>query len=225
MKRNGRSEADKKIRKIWKNYLKLSDARFKSGEWVQIEPYQRGWARSFRLRDDAKNRNDAREMQQVLDKINTTVHCKNERFERWNWKTNKMEPIPQKPKYLTIEQYNDLNEKQKSFFVKKDWVETDIIHGVKKKKYISAYVFKYDYYLIFNVEPNIVTHHWIPDQIIESLYGELKTHIQRNNLWIKMAKVLNWGNGRRREWDRKDKPKYRNIVGFEFEEDDSSKDE
>jgi len=223
MQRDKKTEEHKRLRKMLKEYDKLSRARRDTGEWVDVEPYQRGWIRYYVLRDDAKNRKDAREMQQVLDKINTEVHCNNERFERRNWKTGKMEPIPQKPKYLTTEQYNDLTEKQKSFFVKHDWVEITMYGGYKQKRFVSGYVFEHSYYLVFKKEPNIVTQHWIPNQEIESRFGELKEHMQRNNLWAKMNKAMHWNTGAK-YWRNGLPYKYRNADGFEFEDFDDDPD-
>ena len=225
MQRNHKTEEHKRLRKLWKQYLELGDARKKSGEWVDVEPYQRGWIRYYVLRDDARNRKDAREMQQVLDIINTEVYCNNQRFERRNWKTNKWEPIPQKPKYLLEDAYNQLTEKQKSFFVKREWVEVSTNMGVKKKTFYSGYIFKYDYYLVFRKEPNIVVQHWIPNSEVESLYGELRSYMDRNNIWAKLNKAMHWNTGHNNRWDNPVAHKYRNDQGFEFEDDDSSSDE
>jgi hypothetical protein len=219
MQRNHKTEEHKRLRRIWNEYNNLSDARRKTGEWIDVEPYQRGWIRYYALRDDAKNRRDAREMQQVLDMINTMEFCNNEKFLRRNWKTNKWEPIPQKPKYLTTQQYDALNEKHKSFFNKREFVETTNFRGFKEKRLITAYVFHYDYYLVFRKEPNMVTQHWIPNQEIESRFGELKESMQRNNLWTKMNKALHWSTGHNRGWNESLPHKYRNMDGFEFDDD------
>lgn len=217
MQRNHKTEEHKRLRRIWNEYITLADARHKSGEWIEVEPYQRGWIRYYILRDDAKNRKDARELQQVLDKINTMIFCNNEKFLHRNWKTNKWEPIPQKPKYLTQQQYDDLSEKHKSFFVKREWVETVKVGGMKHRTTVVGYIFFYDYYLVLHKEPNIVTHHWIPDQELESRYGELRESMHRNNVWAKLNKAINWNTGHNRGWKDDVPHKYRNNTGFEFE--------
>jgi hypothetical protein len=217
MQRNHKTEEHKRLRRLYNKYDKLRRARKTSGEWVDVEPYQRGWIRYYVLRDDAKKRNDAREMQQVLDRINTMEFCNNEKFLRRNWKTHKWEPMPQKPKYLTQQQYDELSEKHKSFFMKREWVDTINLRGFKQKCVVIGYVFRDDFYLVFRKEPNMVTQHWIPNQEIESLYGELDTHMNNNNLWTKLNKAMHWRNGYR-DWNEKEKPKYRNADGFEFED-------
>ena len=219
MLRNHKTEEHKKLRRLWNEYVKLQKSRKTSGEWIDVEPYQRGWVRSFVLRDDAKNRTDAREMQQVLDKINNTVYCNNEKFLHRNWKTGKMEPIPQRPKYLNDAEYNALTEKQKSFFEQRTWIANKVTVAGRgnsaEKKYVTGYVFRNDFYLVFKIEPNIVTEHWIPNQEIESRYGELSSHFEKNGLWGKFNKAMHWSTGY--EWD-KNSHKYRNKYGFEFED-------
>lgn len=218
MRRNHKTEEHKRLRHIWKEYLKISDARRSSGEWIDVEPYQQGWIRYFVLREDAKNRKDAREMQQVLDKINVHVYCRNDKFEARNWKTGKFEPIQQRLKHLTEQQYDALTEKQKSFFVKSRWVETVMKKGFKERVFITGYTFRDDFYLVFHIEPNMVAQHWIPNQELESLYGEMSTRMERQNLWAKLNKAMHWNTGHNRGWKETIPHRYRNSNGFEFED-------
>lgn len=221
MKRNHKTEEQKRLRKLWMDYINLQDARRKSGEWIDVEPYQKGWIRYFVLRDDAKNRRDAREMQQVLDMINTTIFCNKENFLRRNWKTSKWEPIPHHPKYLTEEQFEKLNEKHQSFFSRREWI--DRVHrpfsGRDQNVVRIGYIFKYDLYLILHKEPYIVTQQWIPNQEIESLYGELHHKINSQGLWNKIGKAMAW-RGDHRDYDGQEKTKYKNFDGLEYDSSD-----
>lgn len=220
MQRNHKTEEHKKLRKVYEEYRNLQDARWDSGTWVDVEPYQKGWYRHYVLRDDAKNRRDAREMQQVLNMINTRTYCRNEDFLQKNWKTGKMEPIPQRLQWLTEQKYEMLSEKHKSFFVKHQWIENRWVYGRKEKFVVMGYVFRDSFYLVLKKEPYIIVQHWIPDQELESRYGELRESMKRNNVWNKLNKAMDWSTGHNRGWGDDIPPKYRNIDGFEFDSED-----
>lgn len=182
---NYKTEKEKEIRRLWNQYLELSDAKRHNGTWIDVEPYQRGWVRTYDLRDDIKNRNDAPEVREVLKIINSTLFCRNKEFTRLRSK-KKEEPIPQPLLRITPEKYNELNEKCQSFFVKRELVE----HYISRNITVTRYEFKNDFWFVFVIEPNIITRHWLPDGEIESRYAELTHRFNRDNLWPKLNKVL-----------------------------------
>lgn len=215
MHRNKKTENHKALRQLWNEYTKFSEARFSSGEWVDVEPYQRGWVRSFMLRSDAKNRTDAREMQQVLDMINTEVHSRDGKFLTKNIKTGQLVPVGQRLKWLKLPQYEALSEKHKSYFGLSRWHEPAWKHDKVEYVMVEGWVFIDDFYFIFRTEPNFVVQHWIPNQQVESRYGELKTHMQRNNIWAKLNKPMHW-QSYRNHWTTEEQAKYRNADGVEM---------
>ena len=217
MHRNKKTEEHKRLRKIIKEYDRLSTERFRVGAWVDVEPYQRGWVRDFVLRDDVKNRSDAREFQQALDLINLTVFCRNQDFLHRNWKTGELQPIKQYPKHPTVEQYNAMTEKLQSMFELRRYNDRVYRNGRYEFESVERYTFRWNYYLVFRVQPNIVTQHWIPDNEVHSRFGELKHYIDSNGLWTKFPKALHWNVGYRERFHPN--PRYRNADNFEFEDD------
>jgi hypothetical protein len=181
--RNHRDEKEKELIRFFDKYDELWRSRKDSGTWVDVEPYQQGWIRKFELRDDAKNRSDAAYMRQVLDMVNVTKYSRRQDFKFKNWKTGQWENMPQRLKHISVEKYDKLTEKLKSYFGE--------VYRFEKysKKIIREFAVRNDFYYVYAIEPNIVTQHWIPDAEVESLLGEMNEKINRNNLWPKLAKV------------------------------------
>ena len=202
MIRDRKTEQEKELRRLWTEYIELSQKHWRreSGTWVEVEPYQKGWVRKFVLRDDIKNRTDAKEIRHVLDLINVSKVCSRKDFTEKSWKTKKYEPIVQKLKRIDEATYNKLSEKEKSYFG--EWLQID----KKDKHYRKTYAFKYDFWFVFEIKPNMITRHWIPDAELESRYTEIRNKLQTHNLWPKIDHIL--GVSHHDYWDRKDQDKF-----------------
>lgn len=216
MRRDQRTEKDKALLRFYREYQKLTQAHKYSGTWVDVEPYQRGWTRSFVLREDAKNRTDAQELRRILDRINVTKYCKQYDFLQWNYKTKQMEPIPQHLHHLTPQEYNGLSQKQQSYFNKMQWIDWTYLYGSKRMHTVTGYVFHRDHYYVLEKSPNIISQHWVPDAELESRLGELERTMDVNNLWPKIYRAQGHSAGRGHNWD---KDRYKNANGFEIDED------
>ena len=214
MYRDSKTEKEKELRRLWTEYMEVSHQHWRreNGTWIDVEPYQKGWTRKFVLRDDIKNRTDAKDIRHVLDLINITKVCSRKEFTEKSWKTKKMEPIEQHLRRIDEATFKKLNEKEQSFFG--EWLH----HDKKEKYYRKTYAFKHDFWFVFEVSPNMITRHWVPDAVLESRYAELRNKLQSNNLWPKIDHILGVKN--RDYWDRKDRDKYLNADGFEMSEDD-----
>jgi hypothetical protein len=183
---NFKSLKEKELRKLWKEYENLwKIARNKeNGYLVEVEPYQKGWARYYVLREDIKNRNDARTIQQALDLINSERVSNREDFTVKDYKAGKYVPMKQPLNNVTEKKWETLSPSVQKWFVKRQLVEK------YSNRVYYAYVFKLDYFFEFKVEPNIITHHWIPDSEWATRQAELSHKLQRENLWPKINKML-----------------------------------
>lgn len=189
MRRDAKTEKQKELRSFFKDYFENYNwkKRREAGTFVEVEPYQKGWVRYYILRDDISRRDDAKHIRNALELINYDSVCKREDFTYWNYKTRKYEPISQPLKDINEEQYNGLSEKMKSYFVKYYPVDK----WTKKLATYPRYMFgKPDFWFVFNTEPNIITHHWLPDPEFETRRAEIEHKIQSENLWAKVDKVF-----------------------------------
>lgn len=187
MIRNHKIKKQKNLIQLVEELYTLERDSRHAGTFVDVEPYRWGWERNFVLRDDAKNRSDARELRQILDLINMRVHSHRKDFKYKDWKTKLWMDIPQKLKYLNEYQYQSLNEKKRSYFVKREWCETN--KHTKKKIFYSGYVFKNDWLFTFKITPCIVDKEWIPNTELESRIGEIRTKINRDCLWPQVSRA------------------------------------
>lgn len=97
---------DKHLLGLYKEYLKLSRVQ-SSAPLIELdEPYQRGWVRFFRLRDDASRREDASTLKEILDKINVYQYCRKGTFTQKNKKTGTEEPIGHNPKRYIVNEWH-----------------------------------------------------------------------------------------------------------------------
>ena len=215
MLRNNRGEKEKDLRRMYKEYERLRDKWRETGQVVPLEePYQQGWHRYFVLRDDAKNRDDSRYMQQALDLVNNQQYSHREDFKTKDYKTGKWLPLNQRLGHITEEKYETLNERIKKYFMKATWfVYTD--YQRKTRKVVTGYVLREQFYYVLKIVPRMVTHQWIPDEEYETRMAEMQHYFQRAGLWPKIEKMMNWNH--KNFYDRKENDKWvnRDMEGYE----------
>lgn len=212
MYRGHRGEQEKQLRRLWTEYSESYSWKNmrEHGHWEEVEPYQNGWTRRFTLREDINNRNDARDIRRALDLVNNEVFSRRENFTHYDYKKKEYVPTPQKLGWITEQKHEQLDEKLKSMFILRKWTEkvNYPFHRVIER---TAYFVKHDYWFVFEIEPNIITHHWIPDSEFESRRQELQNRFQRDNLWPKINRMNGWSTNDR---DYKFNPVYmQNIYG------------
>ena len=188
MRRNKKFYEEKELRRLYEDYRKRRKERFQHGEWVKIEPYQRGWLRYYVLRDDIARRQDADRIQTALDLINSTQYHRTKDFLRRNRETKKMEPIPHFLKRLDADERKDLPEDILCYFTPR-W---EVINRWGRKAEVIRWGISHDYWFVHEVEPNMISEQWIPDPVWAQRLGELENKIQTNHLWPKFAKIHGW---------------------------------
>lgn len=193
MRKTHRDEQDKQLLKLYREYRETWDNRKNHGTWVEVTPYVKGWVRFYVLRDDARNRNDANRLRRVLELVNSTVHSMRQDFTRSQWKNGRKLktrlPIEQPLNWLTEKQYSELPSEISKYFERKTWTERRM-YPTRHYVTMVGYLPKTPEYFVFNVEPNIITHHFIPDGEWESRCAEIRQKIDRDNLWPKMNKAM-----------------------------------
>jgi len=220
MRKTHHDEQEKQLLKLYREYRNTWDNSKDHGTWVEVTPYQKGWIRFYVLRDDAKNRADAYRLRKVLDLANSKIYSSIEDFTRAVWKKGRIvkglrENIKQPLKFLNEREYENIPSDIKKYFRRLEWTEKRT-YPTKHYVTIVGYVVTVPEYFVFHVEPNIITHHFLPDGEWESRIQEIRNKITRDNLWPKinkaMSKSLNNGHhnySMRSIW-------IRNKYGIEF---------
>jgi hypothetical protein len=174
--------------KLWKERNNLP--------FVPLEkPYQKGWERSFFLREDVARLSNAAFYKSLLDKINTYQYSQDKSFKKRKRKYRKY-VFHEKPHLL--EEFSEcewassklkLSEKEKTLFEKQE------IWCIFKKGFKVSYVFKESWRFVLKIKPNIITHKKMIDEILEQELAEIDNYITKNNLRVKMNKIR-WGSSR-----------------------------
>nr|WP_294780218.1 hypothetical protein [uncultured Flavobacterium sp.] len=179
---------------------------------VQLEiPYQKGWQRNFKLRDDVAKSSEALFYSELLEKINTWQFSPEKSFKRkkkrksrnvyvekiqtvkefseWEWKSSKLE----------------LTEKEKALFYKRErWCSNC-------KRYKIHYVFSQPWRYVLRVSPYMITHTKMVDSDLESQIQSIRNYIENHNLRNRINKILGgFSNG----WKfyRPENPKEKNPI-------------
>jgi hypothetical protein len=141
------------------------------------QPYQRGWTRSFELRDDVVRSGGAIFFASILRKINTKYWCYRKDFMIKKRKLGK--------KIYTVKQQNLLEpdpchfaklkftDKEKQFFHMREYFKS----GTIEKKY----VFNEPWRFVVCTRPNIITRVRKTDPEIERQLEEINSFLRKNN--------------------------------------------
>ncbi|HMI62151.1 MAG TPA: hypothetical protein VK518_14625 [Puia sp.] len=186
----------------------------KSLPWIPLsEPYQKGWKRSFVLREDVQRSNNAAFYQSLLEKINTIQYSKDKTFKikrrrrgkkvsevkkqfvhefwEWEWNSSKLK----------------LTEDEKRLFYRKE------TPSPKHRYTIVKYVYTEPWRFILRISPHIITHAKMVDEDLEQEIQLLGNYVQNNYLRHKIYKIH---KGRKQNQRRfyNVKPKYDPIKNM-----------
>lgn len=90
--RRGKWSEEKKLRSMFEEDGRLSQAVW-SSPLVELEaPYQRGWMRFFRLTEESRRRPDAKQLCQFLPFVNKVEFCRQKKFLGWCSRTRRRVP-------------------------------------------------------------------------------------------------------------------------------------
>lgn len=180
--------------KLWKERKNLP--------YVPLEkPYQKGWERSFFLREDVSRLSNADFYKSLLDKINTFQHSPDKTFKKRKRKYRKY-VYQEKPHLLREFSEREwacsklkLSENEKTLFEKQE------VWCIFQKGLKISYVFKESWRFVLKVKPYIITHTKMVDEILEQELAEIENYIDNNNLRVKINKILNGSNNYHSDWD------------------------
>jgi hypothetical protein len=153
-------------------------------------PYQKGWVRTFRLRDDVARSSQAEFYQTLLEKINTKDFCNDKSFLRKKKGKRKKgyEPREQWLKTFAEEEWSSpkikITEQEKQHFFLKEY-------PVSHSRYINKrYTFIESWRYIFQIKPNMITHAKLVDEVLEQQIQQLNNRFEKHHLWPKMSKLI-----------------------------------
>ncbi|MGJ8640457.1 MAG: hypothetical protein ACSHYA_13805 [Opitutaceae bacterium] len=206
---------DKHYLALYREYLKLlkveSDAPL-----IELDtPYQRGWVRYFRLREDALTRDDAGTLKEVLERVNVYQYCRKGTFTQKHGKSKKLVPIGHHLKWFTVNDARWLKwpERYKKYFELRLLTQVNCNNQIVRN---HRCVFMYPQYCVSHIEKYYVTHRRVCMPEVVSRIAELEEYFEQNLVREKLASLSGCSNG----WDskpllRKDAEYYEIQSGLE----------
>ncbi len=195
MRDNKKVSKEKKEKEYLKIFRELKNLRHSIYSLEKVElpkPRFNGYKRFYILREDITRRKDAKDIQQILDKISTTAYSKTKDFSYYNieYKYDKYNIYlnRQHLKSLTQKQFDELNPHQKTFFYK-SW---------DGKSNCNRYYFFLEWMFVFKIKQHYITHVPMLVPEMESKLSELENKIEKHNLWPRIYKAL---GGRYRDYE------------------------
>lgn len=212
-KRHSKKSKEKELIALERRLNQLWEAK-RAYKLVKLDkPIPWGWKRKFTLREDVKGRSDIKIIREILDRVNSTVYCRNRKFLQYNYKTDKYEPMSHGTKSIPENKWS-FPESYKRFF---DF-------RVKERKghfcvlIDKGYHFKFDWMLVTKTEPHFATHVIIPDGELESELKKINNKMDRDMLWAKLAKIHGHSFHYKDRWGSNEKGRESNDRHKEIKE-------
>lgn len=178
--------------------------------WIELaQPYQKGWKRSFKLREDIRRSKKADFYQNILNKINTTIYSDRKDFKVKKKRRSKYGYVTKEQKLLEPCDYQlkkmKLNEHELQQFCKVT------VYNPVTKKWRTNYVFLEPWRFVLKVEPNMITRHRAYDPLLESSIAELDNYMDKKDRYKRLRWLLDGCYG---HWTQKmgEQEKYKNPM-------------
>lgn len=183
-----KDEFDKKVRRASKRINELWKLKNSIPLEPLPQPVQRGFVKTFVLRDDIARRRDAHDFKRILSEINAQVYCKTPDFKVTKWKTGQKVDMQHTVGYISEHRWEKLD--WPSHF-KKHFIFTTR-HRTSPSGFTFTYkgwFFKNEYYFASKVEPHFVTHRRPVNVDIEREKAELEAFMNNNHGWERLSKL------------------------------------
>jgi hypothetical protein len=186
---------DRQLRRLNREQEKLRKQRNNLGWEPLTPPVQRGWKRTFVLREDVARTTKAAFFSGILEKINTVDRS-------WRKDFKKKKRCMGRKIYVVKPQYLkklDIWEWKKAGFTTAEQQFFQCTFSVDKKGYIrEEYEFTQPWRFVLKVLPDMIDKVRIKDAILEQRLQEIDNHITRNGCEGRIRKIVYGGDG----WNR-----------------------
>lgn len=193
-KRLVKEHRDKQLIQLEKYRRELWNKERNLGFEPLIPPVQRGWIRTFELRDDVKRSKHADFFEGILKKINTKDYSSRKDFKMKKRKRGRK---------VYVERVQRLREPIYTDFVKLELTKAEqqffypVLFLNWRKRWQQKYVFSEPWRFVAKIRPHMITEKKIVDTELESEIQLIKNYIERNCLRHRMERLT---RGRKCKW-------------------------
>lgn len=192
-------DRDKQLLKRYKEEKQLRKQR-NDLPWIPLEPpVQRGWKRSFVLRDDVARSKDAPLYERILTKINEVQYSHRRDFKKkQRSKGRKIHVVrDQQLKRLDSWEWN------KCAFTPEEAAHFELVEELRpgpRGGLTYRYAFREPWRFVLRIQPNIITQTRQHDADLDVKIKAIDDYLERNNLWRRLDKLLHGGGYNRWYW-------------------------
>lgn len=173
------SVRDKRLLRLERELHRLWQAH-RDAPIIPLErPYQRGWVKTFRLREDAWHHPEVAVFQAVLKVVNQVVHCSNREFVRRN-----SQPVVLRPKILDVREWKRLAWpiSHQRLFGYGAWPVEDIFpwSACRYRDCIRGFRLLRTWWLDEYIQPRMITHQRVDLPEVRSRIAEIERHFEHD---------------------------------------------
>ncbi len=189
-KRLQKKDFEKRLIRLYRLRKKLALQRWNLPMVPLESPYQKGWKRSYVLREDVARSRYAAFYQTLLDKINTVVYHHDKRFKLSKKKKRKRIDVDVPQTLLEFYEHdwksprNKLTEAERILFYPKTVI------CPQSKRAVTQYVFGEAWRYVLRVRPHMITQVKMIDEALEQEIQRLDNHIANHNLEHRINKLV-----------------------------------
>ncbi|MBO9703415.1 MAG: hypothetical protein J7604_24615 [Sporocytophaga sp.] len=205
-KRLQKEALEKKLIALHKEQNRLRVQIRNLGYEPLIPPVQKGWERTFVLRDDVRRSPRALFYIDLLKKINTVQYSDSKKFLVKRRKRGKKIYVNREQRLREFYEYEWKNSK---FSESERFYFTESVLIDRKGEPYKVYTFNEPWRYVLRIVPNMITMLQIKDAILEQRSDEIRNYLISNNLDCKLGRLLGY---RQNIWDYSPKTKYVNPL-------------
>jgi len=186
-KRMQYKDFDKQLIQLHKEEHQLWEQQRNLGWEPLVPPVQKGWIRSFVLRQDVAKSKHAYFFEGILKKVNTYQYDWRKDFKRKKKKRGRKIYVVKQQLILQPDDRHfaklNFTEMEKQFFF-------PVWEMNQQRKMVRRYVFTQPWRFVLKVKPNIIDKVRIRDVAIETRLAEIHDYLEKNNFCNRQRKLL-----------------------------------
>ena len=176
---------EKRLRQLAREHRRLMHARWHAPVVPLEHAFQRGWEKTYVLRDDIRRRPDLRVFSAVLEVVNRRVYCRNREF-----KARCGQPLLLRPRVIPVAKWLQLGwpDSHQCLFAYGHWkLEEEAWRPEYLRRHILGFRLVRTWWLEEEVRPFMVTHQQVDLPEVRSRVAEISAFMDAHHGWARLS--------------------------------------
>ncbi len=201
---------EKHLRRLEREVNRLYQANRAAPAVPLEQPYQRGWSKTYVLRDDVLRRPDAEVFRTVLNVVNNRVHAKTRDFIAADG-----EPIVLRPRMIREAAWQKLNwsARHRCLFSYGHWrCDEEQWRALRDRRLILGFKLTSIWWLREDMQPLMITHQKVDLPEVRARLAEIEAFMSATVGWPRLLRL----HGKSRRWWSRSSPPSRQRADWDF---------